>query len=244
MKNRKIISIIPNLLTSIALLLGLLSIFNLVSENSYNSIWWSCVFIYSAAFIDFIDGKIARLLKNDSEFGMHYDSLADLISFGVAPSFLVYSLYLNSFDRLGIICCLFYTICVALRLARFNTLAHDEKDGFFIGMPSPMAAGLIVSFVLINFKFEILPSNDLSLVLLFSLIFVGYLMVSNVIFIKKITIKGLSKFNSLVLITFLLIAILAHIEIGSLIFFSLYLFLSLIKYLLFKLKRRNLKFKN
>ena len=106
MKNRKIISIIPNLLTSIALLLGLLSIFNLVSENSYNSIWWSCVFIYSAAFIDFIDGKIARLLKNDSEFGMHYDSLADLISFGVAPSFLVYSLYLNSFDRLGIICCL------------------------------------------------------------------------------------------------------------------------------------------
>ena len=129
--------------------------------------------------------KLPGFLKNDSEFGMHYDSLADLISFGVAPSFLVYSLYLNSFDRLGIICCLFYTICVALRLARFNTLAHDEKDGFFIGMPSPMAAGLIVSFVLINFKFEILPSNDLSLVLLISLIFVGYLMVSNVIFIKK-----------------------------------------------------------
>ena len=74
MKNRKIISIIPNVLTSIALLLGLLSIFNLVSENLYNSIWLSCVFIYSAAFIDFIDGKIARLLKNDSEFGMHYDS--------------------------------------------------------------------------------------------------------------------------------------------------------------------------
>ena len=102
----------------------------------------------------------------------------------------------------------------------------------------------LIFFVLINFKFEILPLNDLSLVLLISLIFVGYLMVSNVIFIKKITIKGLSKFNSLVLITFLLIAILAHIEIGSLIFFSLYLFLSLIKYLLFKLKRRNLKFKN
>ena len=75
MKNRKIISIIPNVLTSIALLLGLLSIFNLVSENLYNSIWLSCVFIYSAAFIDFIDGKIKPPTKPGLGIELNRDAI-------------------------------------------------------------------------------------------------------------------------------------------------------------------------
>ena len=90
MKNKKLISLIPNLLTSLALLMGLLAIFNIINTSfNYKTflgfekpLWWSCIFIYTAAFIDFLDGKIARLLNKDSVFGMHYDSLCDLISFG------------------------------------------------------------------------------------------------------------------------------------------------------------------
>ena len=114
MKNRKIISLIPNLLTTLAMVFGLLSIFNLIKlfplvdgeflgiETSLlteKSLWWSCIFLYIAAFIDFVDGKIARLLNKDSEFGAQYDSLSDLVCFGVAPSLLIYIVYLSSFNN-------------------------------------------------------------------------------------------------------------------------------------------------
>ena len=85
------------------------------------SLWWSCIFLYIAAFIDFVDGKIARLLNKDSEFGAQYDSLSDLVCFGVAPSLLIYIVYLSSFNNLCIMCLIFYSVCVALRLSRFNT---------------------------------------------------------------------------------------------------------------------------
>ena len=108
MKNKKLISLIPNLLTSLALLMGLLAIFNVINSSfNYETflgfekpLWWTCIFIYTAAFIDFLDGKIARLLNKDSVFGMHYDSLCDLISFGLAPSILAYSTYPVSYTHL------------------------------------------------------------------------------------------------------------------------------------------------
>jgi len=147
-KNKKIISLIPNVLTTIALSFGLLSIFNIIKllpltnqefigiETEFlteKALWWSCIFIYIAAFVDFVDGRIARLLKNDSEFGMHYDSLSDLICFGLAPSLLIYIVYLASYGKLGMMCSIFLIICVALRLSRFNTLSHNQKNNFFCG---------------------------------------------------------------------------------------------------------------
>ena len=108
MSNKKIFSLVPNLLTTVALVFGLLSIFNIIKlfplvDNEFlgietfflteKSLWWSCIFLYIAAFIDFIDGKIARLLNKDSQFGAQYDSLSDLVCFGVAPSLLIYIVY-------------------------------------------------------------------------------------------------------------------------------------------------------
>ena len=173
MKNRKIISLIPNLLTTLAMVFGLLSIFNLIKlfplvdgeflgiETSLlteKSLRWSCIFLYIAAFIDFVDGKIARLLNKDSEFGAQYDSLSDLVCFGVAPSLLIYIVYLSSFNNLGIMCVIFYSVCVALRLSRFNTNSDEDKDRLFVGLPSPMAAGLLISIVLNDYKFNIFSS--------------------------------------------------------------------------------------
>ena len=246
MENKKLISLIPNLLTSLALLMGLLAIFNVINSSfNYETflgfekpLWWTCIFIYTAAFIDFLDGKIARLLNKDSVFGMHYDSLCDLVSFGLAPSILAYSTYLYQFEKFGLITCIFYVLCVSLRLARFNTLSHDEKESFFIGLPSPMAAGLIVSVVILNLKFNIFSVSNVSYLFLFLIPFVGLLMVSNTIFIKKLKIKGMTKFNSLIIISILSLALLTNIELGSFIFFYFYLFFSLFKYFLFKFRRK------
>ena len=251
MKNKKIISLIPNLLTSLALLMGLLAIFNLYqfpidSQNLFSnskSFWWSCSFIYAAAFLDFVDGKIARLLNQDSEFGMHYDSFSDLISFGLAPSLLAYNVYLFQFEKFGLICCIFYILCVALRLARFNTLDHDEKENYFIGLPSPMAAGLIVSIILISFKFNF-TLDVTSPLLLLIIPLSGLLMVGNVIFIKKLPNRNISRFNFLIIISILSLGILTNIEIGSFIFFYFYLFFSFFKYFVFKLKKKSKEIKN
>ena len=240
MKNKKIISLIPNLLTTIALSFGLLAIFNIVKllpltnqefigiETEFlteKSLWWSCIFIYIAAFVDFIDGKIARLLKNDSEFGMQYDSLSDLICFGFAPSFLIYVFYLSSYGKLGMMCSIFLTICVALRLSRFNALSHNEKNTFFVGLPSPMGAGLIISLMLIDYKFAFISQENVKIILLIFSPIVGMLMVSNIIFTKKIFLNQIRKFNALIIISILSIAILTHIEVGSFALFYFYLFL-------------------
>lgn len=254
MKNKKIISLIPNLLTTIALSFGLLAIFNIVKllpltnqefigiETEFlteKSLWWSCIFIYIAAFVDFIDGKIARLLKNDSEFGMQYDSLSDLICFGFAPAFLIYVFYLSSYGKLGMMCSIFLTVCVALRLSRFNALSHSEKNTFFVGLPSPMGAGLIISLMLIDYKFAFISQEHVKIILLIFSPIIGMLMVSNIIFTKKIFLNQIRKFNALIIISILSIAILTHIEIGSFALFYFYLFFSLTKFVMMKYRKRH-----
>jgi len=251
MRNRKIFSLIPNLLTTLALVFGLLSIFNLIKlfplvdgefigiETYFlteKSLWWSCIFLYIAAFIDFIDGKIARLLNKDSEFGAQYDSLSDLVCFGVAPSLIIYIVYLSQYNNLGIMCVIFYSVCVALRLSRFNSLPSDEKDRVFTGLPSPMAAGLLISVVLIDYKFNLFTSSLVSTFFLVFLPTTGLLMVSNIPFAKKTFLNRMKKFNALIILSIILIAILTHIEIGSFILFYSYLLYAIVKHILVKYK--------
>ena len=253
-KNKKIISLIPNVLTTIALSFGLLSIFNIIKllpltnqefigiETEFlteKALWWSCIFIYIAAFVDFVDGRIARLLKNDSEFGMHYDSLSDLICFGLAPSLLIYIVYLSSYGKIGMMCSIFLTICVALRLSRFNTLSHNQKNSFFVGLPSPMGAGLIVSLILIDYKFVLLSKEDIEVIFLIFSPIVGMLMVSNIIFTKKIFPNKIRRFKALIIISIGSVAILTHIEIGSFVLFYSYLIFTLIRFSISKYRKRH-----
>ena len=152
-KNFKIVSnkktrvILPNMFTLIGVCIGLSSIKFAFDGNFTLSI----IAIIVAAIIDGLDGRIARLIKGTSKVGKELDSLTDIVSFGVAPAFIMYFWKLNELGRVGWLICLIYVVCVALRLARFNVnsaLEPSWKDNFFEGVPSP-AGGVIVLLPLI-----------------------------------------------------------------------------------------------
>ena len=139
--------ILPNMLTLIGVCIGLTSI-RFALDGRYE---FAIIAIIIAAVIDGLDGRIARLIKGTSKVGKELDSLTDMISFGVAPAFIMYFWKLNELGRFGWLVCLIYVICVALRLARFNVNTGGEpswKDNFFEGVPSP-AGGVLVLMPLI-----------------------------------------------------------------------------------------------
>ena len=139
-KNARVI--LPNMLTLIGVCIGLTSI-RFALDGRFE---FAIIAIILAAIIDGLDGRIARLIKGTSKVGKELDSLTDMISFGVAPAFIMYFWILNTLGRFGWLVCLVYVICVALRLARFNVNSNAEpswRDNFFEGVPSP-AGGILV----------------------------------------------------------------------------------------------------
>ena len=155
--------ILPNMLTLIGVCIGLSSI-RFALDGKFE---FAIIAIMFAALIDGLDGRIARLIKGTSKVGKELDSLTDMISFGVAPAFIMYFWKLNTLGRFGWLLCLIYVICVALRLARFNVntgQAPSWRDNFFEGVPSP-AGGILVltplifsltSFDFININYDII----------------------------------------------------------------------------------------
>ena len=175
--DRKARMILPNMLTLIGVCIGLSSIKFALDEKFELSI----VAIIFAALIDGLDGRIARLIKGTSKVGKELDSLTDVISFGVAPSFVMYFWSLNNLGKFGWLLCLIYVVCVTLRLARFNVNSNEEpswKDNFFEGVPSP-AGGILVLMPLIfslsGFDFFIISYNILVPVFFIS---VSFLLIS------------------------------------------------------------------
>ena len=151
--------ILPNMLTLIGVCIGLSSIRFALDEKFELAI----VAIIFAALIDGLDGRIARLIKGTSKVGKELDSLTDMISFGVAPAFIMYFWKLNTLERFGWLLCLVYVICVALRLARFNVNSNTDsswKDNFFEGVPSPAGAILLLTPLIISLSgFDFLQLN-------------------------------------------------------------------------------------
>ena len=141
--------ILPNMLTLIGVCIGLTSIRFALDEKFELAI----IAIIFAALIDGLDGRIARLMKGTSKVGKELDSLTDMISFGVAPAFIMYFWKLNTLGRFGWLLCLIYVICVALRLARFNINSNQEpswRDNFFEGVPSPAGGILVLTPLIIS----------------------------------------------------------------------------------------------
>ena len=141
--------ILPNMLTLIGVCIGLTSIRFALDEKFELAI----IAIIFAALIDGLDGRIARLIKGTSKVGKELDSLTDMISFGVAPAFIMYFWKLNTLGRFGWLLCLVYVICVALRLARFNINSNQEpswRDNFFEGVPSPAGGILVLTPLIIS----------------------------------------------------------------------------------------------
>ena len=141
--------ILPNMLTLIGVCIGLTSI-RFALDGRFE---FAIIAIIFAALIDGLDGRIARLIKGTSKVGKELDSLTDMISFGVAPAFIMYFWKLNSLGRFGWLLCLVFVICVALRLARFNVNSNQEpswRDNFFEGVPSPAGGILVLTPLIIS----------------------------------------------------------------------------------------------
>ncbi|MDC3099065.1 CDP-diacylglycerol--serine O-phosphatidyltransferase [Candidatus Pelagibacter sp.] len=151
--------ILPNMLTLIGVCIGLTSI-RFALDGRFE---FAIVAIIFAAVIDGLDGRIARLIKGTSKVGKELDSLTDMISFGVAPAFIMYFWKLNTLGRFGWLVCLIYVICVALRLARFNVNSSQEpswRDNFFEGVPSPAGGILVLTPLIFSMtNFEFIPIN-------------------------------------------------------------------------------------
>ncbi|MFC1805577.1 CDP-diacylglycerol--serine O-phosphatidyltransferase [Planctomycetota bacterium] len=145
------IAVLPSLLTLGNLVCGFHAI-RYAADAEFTTAAWMIVL---AMVFDALDGKVARLTKASSQFGAELDSLADVVSFGIAPAFMVAMLTLSvqsDYQRLVWLCCMVYAVCAALRLARFNveTGLDDESHKFFRGLPSPAAAGQVVSLVVLH----------------------------------------------------------------------------------------------
>ena len=151
--------ILPNMLTLIGVCIGLTSI-RFALDGRFEL---AIIAILFAALIDGLDGRIARLIKGTSKVGKELDSLTDMISFGVAPAFIMYFWKLNTLGRFGWLLCLVYVICVALRLARFNINSNQEaswRDNFFEGVPSPAGGILVLTPLIVSLSgFNFVPLN-------------------------------------------------------------------------------------
>ena len=169
--------ILPNTLTLIGVCIGLSSI-KFALDAKYELAIIAVIF---AALIDGLDGRIARLIKGTSKVGKELDSLTDVISFGVAPAFIMYFWHLNNLGKFGWLLCLIYVVCVALRLARFNVSSNEEsswRDNFFEGIPSP-AGGILILMPLIyslsEFKFI---NFNIKLTVPFLFVIISFLLIS------------------------------------------------------------------
>jgi CDP-diacylglycerol--serine O-phosphatidyltransferase len=137
----------------------------------------AALLVFAAAFIDGLDGRIARLSGTDSDFGKEYDSLADVVTFGVTPALLGYCWGLDAMGRIGWLIPLFYLVCTATRLARFNVQSSTLDKRYFVGLPAPAAAGAVGSFL--YFAADERTSTVLATLLLVFLSLIAVLMVSN-----------------------------------------------------------------
>ena len=175
---RKGVYILPNLLTTLSLFSGFLGMIWAL-EGSFDAAAMAIIF---AALMDGLDGKVARLTNTASDFGVHYDSLADLTAFGIAPAIIFWQWHLHAFGHLGIAAAFVFVACGALRLARFNVAANltTTSKKFFTGLPIPVAGCTLVTFMLFQeyipqFMRGLLPTFALLLMLV-----LGMLMVSRI----------------------------------------------------------------
>ena len=207
---RKGVYILPNLITTGSLFAGYYSIVSAMNGQFEKAAW----FILMATVFDGMDGKVARMTNTTSRFGVEYDSLADLVAFGVAPGLLMYSWALTTFGKLGWLAAFLYVVCGALRLARFNVQVDTVESKQFVGLPIPSAAWMVASCVLLFYYLGGTGTiKQISVVVLIYCL--AFLMVSNVKYysFKDPELIKRQPFGFLVLAIFLIIVIIARPEI-------------------------------
>ena len=174
-RRRRSIYILPNLFTTANLFAGFYAIVQAMNGN-YE---YSAIAIFIAMLLDGVDGRVARMTHTQSEFGVEYDSLCDMLSFGAAPALVMYEWALRGMGKLGWIAAFIYCAGAALRLARFNTNVGVVDKRFFQGLPSPAAASLIAGMVWVMNDFG-WTGEELRVYACALTIFAGLTMISNV----------------------------------------------------------------
>lgn len=200
-ERRKGIYLLPNLFTTAALFAGFFAII-VSSEGRFEA---AAIAIFAAMIFDGLDGRVARITNTQSRFGAEYDSLADMVSFGVAPALVMFNWSLNSLGKVGWAVAFIYIACAALRLARFNTQRESADLNSFTGLASPSAAALVAGIVWVaqeeGWIAHALP-YELSILCVAVTAVAGFLMILNIPYnsFKAIDLKGRVPFPMLLLV--------------------------------------------
>jgi CDP-diacylglycerol---serine O-phosphatidyltransferase len=210
--------ILPNLFTTGNMFFGFFSMVQSLKGNFLMAAYA----IVAAAIFDLLDGRVARLTHATSKFGMEYDSLSDLVSFGVAPSILLYLWALKPFERYGWLACFTFMACGALRLARFNVQAASIEKKYFQGLPIPMAAGIVATSVTAATETGINPERNIYVLLM--TILLGFVMVSNFRYrsFKDVDFKHRKPFFTLIVGLVVLVFIAVKPEVNLFVAFITY----------------------
>ncbi len=220
-KDRKLamyIYVLPNLVTTCNLFAGFFAIIQSLKGNFL----WAAYAIVIAAIFDTLDGRLARLTRSTSKFGAEYDSICDVVSFGVAPALLLFQWSLEPFGRVGWVACFLYVACGALRLARFNVQVGVVEKSYFQGLPIPMAAGIVASSVLAfsDLQWDATGSR----LLLFMTILLAFVMVSTFRYrsFKDLDLKERMPFQYLILGVGVIVVVALHPEVMLFVLFMTY----------------------
>lgn len=205
MKRRRGIYLLPNLFTTAGLFAGFYGIVSGMNSQFEAA----AIAIFIAMVMDGLDGRIARLTNTQSDFGVEYDSLSDMISFGLAPSLIMYQWALSGMGKLGWLAAFVYTASTALRLARFNTQAGSVDKQFFQGLPSPAAAALLAGMIWLGETQTFVDVTNLTIFAFPVTVVAGILMVSNIRYysLKQIDFKGRIPFVGILLLVLLFVFI-------------------------------------
>lgn len=239
-KAKRGVYLLPNVLTTFGLFAGFFAII-LATKGQYAD---AAIAIFVAMLFDGLDGRVARLTNTQSSFGEQYDSMADMLSFCVAPALLVYFWQFSDLGKIGWLGAFVYTAAGALRLARFNTQIGVEDKRYFQGLPSPAAAALVAGMVWTKQSIGVTEYDQyLTLISWIILVGAGVLMVSNVRYysFKEINLKGRSSFKLLLIATLIIIVITLWPSVILFVFFLAYALSGLIMTMIEVRKKRQMK---
>lgn len=213
------IYLLPNLFTTGALFGGFFSIIASMNGNFEAA----AVAVFIAMILDGLDGRVARMTNTQSDFGAEYDSLSDMVSFGVAPALIMYSWTLSNAGKIGWVAAFIYCVAAALRLARFNTQTGIMDKRYFSGLASPAAAGVVVGFVWICVDNQVSPSSMQWPAIIIT-VGTGLLMVSNILYrsFKDLDLKNKVPFVALLIMVLVFISIISQPPTVLFAIFALY----------------------
>lgn len=201
------IYLLPNLFTLTALFAGFYAIVAAM-KGLFDD---AAIALFVAMVMDTLDGRVARLTHTQTEFGAQLDSLADMVSFGLAPALILYTWGLNTFGKAGWLVTFIYTACVALRLARFNVQHNTLDKRYFKGLPCPAGAAVIASLIWSSSQYE-LHNTTIRIIMAILTVFVSLLMVSNLLFYSFKDFDLKNKVSFVVILLIVLIYVLISVD--------------------------------